>query len=222
MKQGKTADYITSRVLEVAKYTLNEGATVRQTAEAFGVSKSTIHLDLTERLPKIDPLISDMVNDVLDTNKSERHIRGGISTSKRYKPIKWHFKSYEGIRVQRLWFDNTEPTNSLEGRNLIYPVGKCRTVVISKEIKGGGNLEKQLLNRKLYKEIKKYDRQQMEKFLRDLYSSGFKDGAEAGNKADTKIEIVQFLQPLDIKGIGEKTKEKILQAYMGRGRNNES
>ena len=105
---------------------------------------------------------------------------------------------------------------------MIYPVGKCRTVVISKEIKGGGNLEKQLLNRKLYKEIKKYDRQQMEKFLRDLYSSGFKDGAEAGNKADTKIEIVQFLQHLDIKGIGEKTKEKILQAYMERGRNNES
>lgn len=80
-------------------------------------------------------------------------------------------------------------------------------------------MENNIINRKQYKDIKKYDRNEMEKFLRSIYSSGFQDGADSGNKADTKIEIVQFLEGLDIKGIGEKTKEKILQAYKERGEN---
>ena len=81
-------------------------------------------------------------------------------------------------------------------------------------------MEKQLLNRKMFKAIKKYDRQEMEDFFRTIYEEGFKDGfqegAKSGSRADTKIELVQFLEHLEIKGIGEKTKEKILQAYKER------
>lgn len=74
-------------------------------------------------------------------------------------------------------------------------------------------MEKQLINRKTYKDIKKYDRQEMENFLRIIYTKGFKDGASSGNQADRKIELIQFLEGLEIKGVGEKTKEKILEAY---------
>ena len=80
-------DYIEERTLEIAKYILNEGATVRQAAGIFGVSKSTVHKDVTERLPMIDPLIAAMVKDVLETNKAERHIRGGEATKQKYKAI---------------------------------------------------------------------------------------------------------------------------------------
>ena len=62
-------DYIEERALEIAKYILDEGATVRQAAGEFGVSKSTVHKDVTERLPKINPLIAAMVKNVLETNK---------------------------------------------------------------------------------------------------------------------------------------------------------
>lgn len=78
-------DYIEERALEIAKYILREGATVRQTAGIFGVSKSTVHKDVTERLPKINPLIATMVKQVLETNKAERHIRGGKATKLKYK-----------------------------------------------------------------------------------------------------------------------------------------
>ncbi|NLY45283.1 MAG: sporulation transcriptional regulator SpoIIID [Tissierella sp.] len=80
-------DYIEERTLEIAKYILNEGATVRQAAGIFGVSKSTVHKDVTERLPKINPLIAAMVKDVLETNKAERHIRGGEATKQKYRAI---------------------------------------------------------------------------------------------------------------------------------------
>ncbi|MDR7869452.1 MAG: sporulation transcriptional regulator SpoIIID [Tissierellaceae bacterium] len=80
-------DYIEERTLEIAKYILNEGATVRQAAGIFGVSKSTVHKDVTERLPKINPLIAAMVKDVLERNKAERHIRGGEATKQKYKAI---------------------------------------------------------------------------------------------------------------------------------------
>lgn len=80
-------DYIEERTLEIAKYILNEGATVRQAAGIFGVSKSTVHKDVTERLPKINPLIAAMVKDVLETNKAQRHIRGGEATKQKYKAI---------------------------------------------------------------------------------------------------------------------------------------
>ncbi|KAB3526666.1 sporulation transcriptional regulator SpoIIID [Alkaliphilus serpentinus] len=78
-------DYIENRVMEIANYIIKEGATVRQTASIFGVSKSTVHKDVTERLPKINPLISNQVKDILDLNKAERHIRGGRATKMKYK-----------------------------------------------------------------------------------------------------------------------------------------
>lgn len=81
-------DYIEERALEIAKYILSEGATVRQAATIFGVSKSTVHKDVTERLPKINPLIASKVKEVLETNKAERHIRGGKATKLKYKEAK--------------------------------------------------------------------------------------------------------------------------------------
>lgn len=80
-------DYIEERALEIAKYIIKEKATVRQTANIFGVSKSTVHKDVTERLPRINPLISMKVKEVLDKNKAERHIRGGIATRMKYKSM---------------------------------------------------------------------------------------------------------------------------------------
>ncbi len=62
----------------VAKYILEKNTTVRQTAKTFGVSKSTIHKDVTERLKEINPSLAKEVKNVLDKNKSERHIRGGL------------------------------------------------------------------------------------------------------------------------------------------------
>ena len=55
----------------------------------FGVSKSTIHKDMTERLPKINPAIAEQTHSVLELNKSERHIRGGKATKMKYKAIEW-------------------------------------------------------------------------------------------------------------------------------------
>ncbi|WP_425447994.1 sporulation transcriptional regulator SpoIIID [Dethiothermospora halolimnae] len=81
-------DYIEERALEIADYIINRKATVRQTAEIFGVSKSTVHKDVTERLPKINPLVARRVKDVLETNKAERHIRGGKATKLKYKALK--------------------------------------------------------------------------------------------------------------------------------------
>lgn len=80
-------DYIEERALEVAKYIISEEATVRQAASVFGVSKSTVHKDVTERLPKINPLIAGMVKQVLEKNKAERHIRGGKATKLKYKAM---------------------------------------------------------------------------------------------------------------------------------------
>lgn len=80
-------DYIEERALEIAKYIISEKATVRQAAGVFGVSKSTVHKDVTERLPKINPLIANMVKDVLEQNKAERHIRGGKATKMKYQAV---------------------------------------------------------------------------------------------------------------------------------------
>ncbi|MHC1681661.1 MAG: sporulation transcriptional regulator SpoIIID [Clostridiaceae bacterium] len=80
-------DYIEDRVLEVAKYIINSKATIRKTAKVFGVSKSTIHKDMTERLPMINPQVAEEAKNILDLNKSERHIRGGKATKMKYKAI---------------------------------------------------------------------------------------------------------------------------------------
>ncbi|GIM29686.1 sporulation transcriptional regulator SpoIIID [Clostridium polyendosporum] len=80
-------DYIEERVLEVAQYIIDSKATIRKTAKVFGVSKSTIHKDMTERLPKINPTIAQEAKIILDLNKAERHIRGGKATKLKYKTI---------------------------------------------------------------------------------------------------------------------------------------
>ena len=72
------------RTIALAHYMVDSGATVRQAAARFGVSKSTVHKDLTERLPQIDHHLADEVRDILDINKSERHIRGGMATRQKY------------------------------------------------------------------------------------------------------------------------------------------
>ena len=77
-------DYIELRAIEVGKYIIDSKATVRTTATKFGVSKSTVHKDLTERLPQIDHHLADEMNYILDINKSERHIRGGMATRQKY------------------------------------------------------------------------------------------------------------------------------------------
>ena len=80
-------DYIEERVLEVAKYIIDSKATIRKTAKVFGVSKRTIHKDMTERLPKINQLIANDAKTILDFNKAERHIRGGKATKMKYKTL---------------------------------------------------------------------------------------------------------------------------------------
>ena len=73
------------RARELALYLIENRTTVRAAAKQFGVSKSTVHKDLTERLEKINPALYQQVRQLLDRNKAERHIRGGIATRKKYK-----------------------------------------------------------------------------------------------------------------------------------------
>ena len=77
--------HIEERAIVVAKYILEKNTTVRQIAKTFGVSKSTIHKDVTERLEEINPTLAKEVKMVLEKNKSERHIRGGMATKLKYE-----------------------------------------------------------------------------------------------------------------------------------------
>ena len=81
-------DCIITRVMSAAEYTLRNRSTVRETAKALKVSKTTVHRDLTERLPKIDPQMASEVHGVLMTNKAERHIRGGEATRLLFRRLK--------------------------------------------------------------------------------------------------------------------------------------
>lgn len=76
--------YIEERAVEIAKFIIENNATVRQTAKQFGISKSTVHKDVTERLAQINPALAKDARKVLDINKSERHIRGGLATREKY------------------------------------------------------------------------------------------------------------------------------------------
>lgn len=81
-------DYIEQRALEIGNYITREGATVRQAAKKFGISKSTVHKDVSERLFQICPGLAKDVRKVLDLNKQERHIRGGLATKEKYLHLK--------------------------------------------------------------------------------------------------------------------------------------
>ena len=76
---------IDERATQFAHYIINSKDTVRGTAKKFGISKSTVHKDLTERLEKINPMLAKEVREVLDENKAERHIRGGLATKAKYE-----------------------------------------------------------------------------------------------------------------------------------------
>lgn len=80
-------DYIRKRVLDISQYIVETKATVRQAAMMFGVSKSTVHKDVTERLPRVNKELSKRVKRVLDKNKAERHLRGGEATRKKYQRV---------------------------------------------------------------------------------------------------------------------------------------
>ncbi len=82
-------DTIEKRVCELAVYIIETGATVRKAAEEFGISKSTVHKDLSQRLPQYNALLYRQVRHVLNVNKAQRHIRGGIATRNKYL----HYKS---------------------------------------------------------------------------------------------------------------------------------
>ena len=82
--------YIEERAIEIAKYIIEHNATVRQTAKEFGISKSTVHKDVTERLQQINPSLAKEVRQVLDINKQERHIRGGLATREKYLHMGHH------------------------------------------------------------------------------------------------------------------------------------
>lgn len=76
---------IEQRAAELAAYIVENGATVRSAAKKFGISKSTVHKDLTERLRQLNPSLYIQAKAVLEKNKAERHLRGGEATRRKYK-----------------------------------------------------------------------------------------------------------------------------------------
>ena len=74
--------------MEIAEYIIENSATVRQTAKNFGISKSPVHKDVTERLQQLNPRLASQARKVLDVNKQERHIRGGLATREKYRHIR--------------------------------------------------------------------------------------------------------------------------------------
>ena len=78
-------EYIEERAIAIANYIIDHNATVRQTARRFGISKSTVHKDVADRLIHINPGLAAQARVVLDVNKSERHIRGGLATREKYQ-----------------------------------------------------------------------------------------------------------------------------------------
>ena len=73
------------RARRLAVYMIESGGTVRSAAKAFGISKSTVHKDLCEVLPRASPILFAQVRELLDRNKSQRHIRGGMATRRKYR-----------------------------------------------------------------------------------------------------------------------------------------
>lgn len=79
--------YIEERAIEAAKFIISSNATVREAAKKFGISKSTVHKDVTERLEKINPKLAHEARKVLELNKAERHLRGGMATKEKYSHL---------------------------------------------------------------------------------------------------------------------------------------
>ncbi|GIO25248.1 sporulation transcriptional regulator SpoIIID [Oceanobacillus sp. J11TS1] len=81
-------DYIKERTIKIGRHVVETRKTVRTIAKEFGVSKSTVHKDLTERLPEINPKLALEVKEILEYHKAIRHLRGGEATRKKYKSSK--------------------------------------------------------------------------------------------------------------------------------------
>ena len=77
--------FVEQRAVELREYIIQSKATVRKTAKKFGISKSTVHKDVSERLKKVNPQLYREVKSVLEINKAQRHIRGGMATRRKYK-----------------------------------------------------------------------------------------------------------------------------------------
>ena len=77
-------DYIKERTVTLAEYIVDHKTTVRDTAKTFNISKSTVHKDITERLPSVNSKLAKEAKRVLEENKAARHIRGGLATKKKY------------------------------------------------------------------------------------------------------------------------------------------
>lgn len=73
------------RAVEIGEYIVKNKSTVRSAAKAFGISKSTVHMDVTQKLEMLDPILYKDVRKILDINKAQRHIRGGLATREKYK-----------------------------------------------------------------------------------------------------------------------------------------
>lgn len=76
---------VEERAVELGEYIIENGATVRSAAKKFGVSKSTVHKDVSQRLKGVDPTLYNEVKNILEINKAQRHIRGGMATRKKYR-----------------------------------------------------------------------------------------------------------------------------------------
>ena len=75
---------LNDRAVTLGEYIIESGATVRDAAKKFGVSKSTVHKDVSERLKIVAPQLYEQVKEILEINKQERHIRGGLATKRKY------------------------------------------------------------------------------------------------------------------------------------------
>jgi len=94
---------IEDRATLLAHYIIETKDTVRSTAKKFGVSKSTVHKDVSDRLLKINPVLAKQVREILDENKAERHLRGGMATKLKYLKEKegWQFRNGDGSFLKK-------------------------------------------------------------------------------------------------------------------------
>ncbi len=81
-------DIVEERAVELGEYIVAHKSTVRAAAKKFGISKSTVHTDVAQRLKKLSPSLYAQVREVLEVNKAQRHIRGGLATKEKYKKMK--------------------------------------------------------------------------------------------------------------------------------------
>ena len=86
MNEKSISDF-QERAIILGEYIIENKSTVRATAKQFGISKSTVHKDVAERLPRIQPQLYPLVKEILENNKKERHIRGGMTKKKKYEQL---------------------------------------------------------------------------------------------------------------------------------------